>query len=237
MKRITIRLNCVLMGIMLISFSSCAPTIKLLMRVMGEYKTPQQETPESIVEYSKKNNFHYDYLYMPINDSALTQVMSHGYFFIGGIFPFDSYQRPIIISTKSNEKGCPHITAVTYQSQDTSIANTVADTLDFWKRLSMMQLINKQEGLPDLTHATKDYDYFIMGAWSKMLPKMSKTVSEDFRKAVAVDSTKNVCIISLNYDARAGNRFFKSIEKQIKQGKKEMKKAEKAANSQIKKEL
>jgi phage anti-repressor protein len=207
------------------------------MRAMGEYKPPQQETPESIVAYSQKNNFNYDYLYMAKNDSALAQVINHGYFSAGEIFPFDNQRHSIVISAQRNPKGCPHTTAVVYQSQDTSIATTLADTLDFWKRLSMMQLIDKRQGLSDITLATQNYDYFVMGSWIKMFPKMSATVHEDFRKAVAIDSTKKVCIISLNYDAKAGNRFFKAVEKQIKKGKKEIKKTEKAAKNREKKEL
>lgn len=220
------------MGTVMMTSSSC---IMLLLRAMGEYKTPKPETEESILAYSEKNNFYYDYLYMPINDSALAQVLNHGYFNVGGIFPYDNHLRPIIVNTNKGENGCPHVTAVDYQSQDTAVAIAASDTTEFRRRLSMMKLIDKRQGLPDITLATQNYDYFIIGTWSKMLPKVSNNVHEDFRKAVSVDTTKKVCTISFNYDAKAGNRFFKAVEKQIKKGKKEMKKTEKAAKKQEKK--
>lgn len=220
------------MGIIMVASSSC---MTLLLRAMGEYKTPKSETPESILTYSQKNNFYYDYLYMPINDSALAQTMNHGYFSAGGIFPFDKNLHPIIIGKERNKNGCPHIIAVDYQSQDTSIATTVSDTLDFWNRLSTMQLIDKRQGIPDITLAIQSYDYLIIGTWAKMVPKVSKNVHEDFRKAVTVDSTKKVCTISFNYDAKAGNQFFKAIKRHNKQVQKEIKKAEKSAKKQEKK--
>ena len=217
MKKITTLLICVAIGIIMITSSSC---MKLLLKAMGEYKTPHPETPESILAYSQKNNFYYDYLYMPINDTALVQTMNHGYFSAGEIIPFNQHRHPIIISTQRNENGCPHVIAVAYQSQDTSIAVTLSDTLNFWNRLSTMQLIDKRQGLPDMTPAIQDYDYYIIGTWIKMFPKVSKNVHADFCKAVAVDSTKRVCTISLNYDAKSGNRFFKMVNKQIKKAQK-----------------
>jgi len=229
MKRTTFLLIFAAMGIVMMTSSSC---MKLLIRAMGEYKTPKPETPESIIAHCEKNDFNYDYLYMAINDSALAQVINHGYFSVGKIFPFDHQQRPIVINSGRNANGCPHVAAVDYQSQDTSVSTTISDTLDFWNRLSMMQLIHKRQELTDITLAIQDYDYFIVGTWAKMYPKISKNVHDDFRKAIAVDSTKKVCIISLNYDARMGNRFFKSVEKQTKQYKKAVKKAEKAAKKQ-----
>jgi len=182
-----------------------------LFKVMGEHKTPQQETPESILKYAKKNNFYYDYLFMPINDSAIIEIIKRNYFILGGILPFDSLRRPIVVKTITGEEKCPHSIAFNFQSQDSAIVGIGSDTLEFWDRLSLMKLVDKRTGLPDLCNFSSDYDYYLIGIWAKMLPKVARNVHEDFRDALSLDSTKRICIISLNYDANGGNDFYGRI--------------------------
>ncbi|MCL2073207.1 MAG: hypothetical protein FWH18_04760 [Marinilabiliaceae bacterium] len=207
--------------------TSCEQSKLLLLKATGHIKTPKPENPETILLYAQKNNFYYDYLYMPVSDSAIIDIMTKGYFALGGVLPYDKYKNPIIVKPNKDSSECPHYTSSNFQSQDTAIAFVVADTLDFWDRLSMMKLIDKREDLPYLSDSIPDYDYFVIGMWCPMLPKLSKNVHLDFLDAIAIDPTKRVCIISFNYSPRSGNKFYKDLKKMAKQTKKENKRAQK----------
>ena len=227
MKNLKISLVYTIVGILMAVFISCQTVNMQLLKVTGHIKTPKPETPETILKYAKEKNFYYDYLFMPVDDDAILEIIQKDYFMLGGILPFDNQKRPIIVNPQKGGEECPHYTAYNFQSQDTTIAFAVSDTLEFWDRLSLMQLIDKREELPNLSYSTPIFDYFVIGMWCPMLPKASKNVHLDFLDAIAIDTTKRVCVISFNYSPRAGNNFYKSLNKQVKQAKKEYKKESK----------
>ena len=220
----------ILIFLIMISLSSCKPATKLLMRVTGNYKTPKSETPESIIEYAKKKNFHYDYLFMPISDSAIYEMAFQGNLSFGKVLPYNKQRFPIIVKDRNNFY-CPHYNSKVFQSEDTTVATIVADTIDFFNRLHLMKLIDKRHELMELNKSTVNYDYYVIGTWSKMYPKMSKLIHIDFLDAMAIDTSKHICLISLNYDST--NDLYKTMMKKNKQSKKENKKAQKQKRKEM----
>ena len=222
----------ILIFLIMISLSSCQSMTNLLLRVIGEYKTPKPETPESVIEYAKKKNFHYDYLYMTKSDTALIEVIAKGYYSCGTIQPHNHQFFPIKVIPGEGE--CEKVSTTRFQSSDTTVAVTIADSLIFWDILNLLSLIDKREELQDLNASTANYDYYVIGGWGKMVPKLSKHLHHgQFPAAVSIDSTKNVCLISLNYDTSSGNKFYKDLKKISKQSKKENKKAQKQKRKEM----
>lgn len=201
----------------------------LIIKMMGLYKDPKPETPETIIAYCKENNAYYDYLYMPKNDTAAMELIKRRYHRMVTMEPFNNQQQAIYVNHKNGPNGCSNATAAYYQSQDTAVAFCADNNFYFWDKLSFFQLIDKKAEIPVFEDNYQNYDYYLMLTWSKMMPKSSKGSFESLYESSLIDSSKNVCVILLDFDARGGKAFFKEVEKMNK-------KAKKAAKKQAKKE-
>jgi len=223
MKKITVLSTVLMMSMM--SFTSC----RFVFRLFGLIQNPKPETSEDITNYCKKSDVHYDYLYMPIDDDALVEIGRISNINIGGVEAFDKTKRKIFVETIHGINGCSGTFKSNYQSENSDIVSYGDDDSYFWNKMSHFKLIDKKEGLPDLKNNNNDYDFFLITGWAKMQTEKGTKRSFNFTENLAhVDSSKNVCIILLNYDAQAGMETYKKIMKENKKTAKEIKKAEKS---------
>jgi hypothetical protein len=219
MKKLTILLTVLILGMM--SFTSCRFVFKLL----GLYQAPKPETVESIIDYCKKNDAYYDYLYMPINDDALIEIGTTSKMQIGNVDAFDKEKRQIFVKTVHGINGCPGTFKNNYQAESSDIVFYGDDDNYFWSQLSHFKLIDKREELSDLADNNSYYDFFLITGWAKMQSEKGTRGTFNYVKNVAhVDSSKHVCIILINYDAQAGKDTYKKIMKENKRASKAAKK-------------
>lgn len=231
MKKLSILFLPIVVCVLITSTTSCV----FIVKVAGIYRDPKPETPESIMDYCQKNNAYYDYLYMPKSDSVMIEISRRGYARLGRIEPFNNEQRAIYVNHPTKGvNGCPYTTASDYQLQDTAVVSLSENNAYFWDRLSLFQLVDKKEGLPNLEDNCLDYDFFLTLTWGKMMAKTTKSRFKEIHEASLIDSSKKVCVILLDFDARAGKDYFKAREKEKKQARKEAKKEAKQAKKQEK---
>lgn len=166
---------------------SCNLISRSIAKCTGDFQDPQKETPESIIAYCTENKLNYNQLYIVKSEESFTSFFS-AFRSIPGIFVFDKNRNLITTAVKTK---CPW-TMVNFV-YDTSIQHKqIADTSAFHELLSNFKLINDlpQQNSPD---------YYILCAWAKFTPKLTKSLFETINKQKQ-ENKLNVCHILLNVD-------------------------------------
>jgi len=221
MKIIPIFLKAAFTAFLIILFASCLSVFSMF----GLMQKPSPETPESIVNYCKINDAFYDYLYMSIDDEAYIENAKLSNISLGNIEAFDKKKRKIFVETVHGPNRCPGVFLNNYQSDNPDIVSFSDNDSSFWSKLAHLKLIDKRNGLRDLTDSDHNFDFFIFAGWAKIQTEKHAKRTFNYAKHFSqIDSTKNVCVILLNYDMEKGMETFNKMQTMAKKSKKEAKK-------------
>jgi hypothetical protein len=166
---------------------SCRPTNRIIGKLTGEFKEPQQESAESIISFCQNKKVKYDKLYVIKSESNFsTFFKKHKY--VPGIFVFDNSNNLI---ARAEKTGCPW--AMINFLYDTAVQKEMTqDTTIYLDIISNFKLVNDRTG-------DKKADYYILCTWAKFVPKLSDALFETINRQKE-DNKLKVSHILLNVD-------------------------------------
>lgn len=147
------------------SFSSCQIFNKTVLRITGDYKKPQYEEIDNIIEYCEKAGVIFDEIWMAKNEDY-RRILNEDYIhYFPQVLIFDKNKSNITI-----EEGKECVGSIMYFLNDTIIKpiNT-HDTLLYFKILENCTVIKD-------TQINSNPDYYYIISWAKYFPKMADDV-------------------------------------------------------------
>jgi len=171
-----------LVTVTILSFTSCQMLNKTLLSITGDYKKPQYEEAEDVIDYCEKANVIYDEIWMAKNEDY-RRILNEDYIHhIPQVLIFDKNKSNITI-----EEGKDCVGSIMYFLNDTIIKpiNT-HDTLLYSNILENCTVIKDAQ-------ISSNPDYYYIISWAKYFPKMADDV---FKK---VNDLRTIGKINANY--------------------------------------
>jgi hypothetical protein len=158
-------------------------------KIIGEYREPQYESDESVIEELKKQNAHYDILYRVKSEKDMDILSKNGLMKIPLIQIYDRQQRLLVTASKNE---CSWALSNFFIAGDTTnIIHKDTGMYEFLiDRLEPVQIISN----PDTA------EYTIVTGWAKFLPKKTEQIFgmlAELRK-----KHDHISFVSVNLDFR-----------------------------------
>ncbi len=161
---------------------------KALLRLTGNYTTPEYETNASILSKAKSENLYFDRLYKVKNFKTYNDFQERKL----ASFPFvQIYNRSKKMITIASGNECSWALMNFFNEKDT-LNLTAGDSLMYdyvLDRLTPLELKTNAD----------TFHYYILSGWTNYLPKLSERLFEQTNK-IKTTLGKNVCVSYINFD-------------------------------------
>ena len=162
--------------------------INTLLRVMGHYRTPQNETPESIKNYAEAHSLYYDKLFLVSDDASFNELANVGVNSVPTIQIFDRSKKLLRMAEQND---CTWVLSQ-YFKEGHAKAMVATDSTTFPYVMERVIPV-------DVKTSLDTFDYYVISYWAKYLPKLSHqlfSTTNDMKK----EMTGNICFVYVSLD-------------------------------------
>jgi hypothetical protein len=160
-----------------------------LARILGEYKSPEFESNESIVQFARKHGVYYDRLYRVASMESFGSLQKGKLISIPTIFIFDQDKK--LLSSASG-KDCDNAMAGFFKRGDFS-KMSVVDT-------NLFDILLKELEIIDQNNDPVEVEYYLFTGWAKFIPDNTLKLFDDIKDIKALG--KNIAFYNINFDFR-----------------------------------
>jgi len=160
---------------------------KLVLSIMGHYKSPQIESLSSIKDFISQNNSKYDRLYVVNNEIARSELQNFG---VSSVPTVQIYDKRKHLLTVASDSHCDW--ALTYFFRDSMQQMIVKDTMTYSQVLERLTPL-------DLKSDQDTFDFYVITYWAKFLPKLTKRLF-DQTNMLKDSMDERICFMSVSID-------------------------------------
>jgi hypothetical protein len=160
----------------------------ILLRAMGHYKTPRNESPDSIKKYTSDKGLYYDQLYIVSNYESFKEIARIGVEGVPTIQIFDHNKRLLRMAEQSD---CTWVLS-DYFKEGHGKDMIAFDSTSF--PYVMERIIPV-----DIKTSLDTFDYYVISYWAKYLPKLSNQLFDTTNK-MKKSMKDNICFVYVSMD-------------------------------------
>lgn len=162
--------------------------ILTLLRVMGHYRTPQNETPLSIKKYADTHSLYYDKLFLVSNYDSFKDLAKVGVNSVPTIQIFDKNK---MLLKMAEQNDCTWALSA-YFKEGHGKDMIPSDSTSFPYVMERLMPV-------DIKTSVDTFDYYVVSYWAKCAPKLSHQLFE-VTNGLKKELTDNVCYVYVSLD-------------------------------------
>jgi hypothetical protein len=160
-----------------------------MVRLLGEYKSPEFESNESIIQFTDKHEVYYDRLFRVATLKNFYNLQNLKLISIPTIYIFDQDKK---LLTSASGDDCDNAMASFFKQGDLS-KFAAKDTNLFDVILNELEMVDQK-------NEPVDAEYYFLAGWAKFGPDNTINLFDDIKDIKSLN--KNIAFYNINFDFR-----------------------------------